>query len=810
MSSTPGSLQIFARVHGVGCCSHICSFVLLAQGDGWSWNPKTLWHEMGWVEKTITFLLLGTLVWAFLLILNRVLALATARKQSALFANELRGASPQTHIDEVLAIVDRYPRSYRARLISEALLGLKARNHVINESLRREVQATSAQLSAEIDRNLRKIAMIASVAPVLGLLGTVVGLTETFKEMGANSIGSASLAQGVASSLVTTAVALAISIPCFFAYKYLQHLAGELQAELGEQTLRFTGRRRTDGPSRLALFSSPKPGSSYINDETWAKNRRKIEIVGAETIRADESAADPPRSAYALLSCEEPVFAGHLFEVTVGLTREKDPKIAGDAELKRPASSVGPYTLSVQVAADGFALKNGETWRHDLRVTAEQPYPQFKIHLIPEALDDLQIWSRTIQAIYSIEGQTIGVAIRAVAVARSADLAGQSKPNPKDPGTTFAIPSDVAAPDLTVRILYGKEPGRLLFSLSTPFKSVSISDEPLVVTVGTGGDGPKEFARALVDSVNVREGKPGLYNQLLGHGRELAEKLPAEFWDTLRLVTRETENRVLTILILSQEPYIPWELAVMEPPLDSTVSPFLGAQATIGRWVLKRDRPKLPPPSEQSVKDIAVVSGIYDALPGWRRLAAAEKEADEMESRWGAAPVNALTPEILNCISGQPSADVLHFAIHGIYDPTSTQNGLIMVDGEALDPATIKGTDFKSPAFVFLNACQVGAGSAILGDYSGIAAAFLDAGASGVIAPLWSIKDTIAKDIALRFYDEVFGGLSAAEFLRRERQTFTMAGGGISATPLAYQFFGHPAMKLKHFSRGEDRHGDTT
>jgi len=232
----------------------------------------------------------------------------------------------------------------------------------------------------------------------------------------------------------------------------------------------------------------------------------------------------------------------------------------------------------------------------------------------------------------------------------------------------------------------------------------------------------------------------------------------------------------------------------LDPPLNPELPPFLGVQAVVGRWVLAK-RPKVPPPQEQTVTNIAVVSGIYDK-GAWARLEEAEDEATQIQTKWLGKPVNAVVEEVKNCLDGIPPADALHFALHGIYDPNSTDNGLILVDGKSLDPDAVKGSDLKYSPFVFLNACQVGSGNSVLGDYSGMAAAFLYAGASGVVAPLWKIKDTLAKDLALRFYEATFGDMTPAEFLRQERSKFRDSSGNTSATFLAYQFFGHPSMRL--------------
>jgi CHAT domain-containing protein len=84
----------------------------------------------------------------------------------------------------------------------------------------------------------------------------------------------------------------------------------------------------------------------------------------------------------------------------------------------------------------------------------------------------------------------------------------------------------------------------------------------------------------------------------------------------------------------------------------------------------------------------------------------------------------------------------------------------------------------------------------VLGDYAGIAEAFLFAGASGVIAPLWSIDDVIAREIALRFYERALAGEAPADVLRRERAAFRDDPSVVSSTYLAYQFYGHPQMRL--------------
>ena len=97
-------------------------------------------------------------------------------------------------------------------------------------------------------------------------------------------------------------------------------------------------------------------------------------------------------------------------------------------------------------------------------------------------------------------------------------------------------------------------------------------------------------------------------------------------WTALSKVTEAVAPQRPTVLLLSAEAYVPWELATMPVPFDPTTTGFLGAQVTVGRWVLATDRPPAPPPRLVHVEGMVVISGRYEQ-PGWSRLEHAEAEA---------------------------------------------------------------------------------------------------------------------------------------------------------------------------------------
>ncbi len=481
--------------------------------------------------------------------------------------------------------------------------------------------------------------------------------------------------------------------------------------------------------------------------------------------------------------------------LVVGLSREPVAGVVG-GPLVRPPSSVGPYTLVVQVVADGFTLTGNGDWRRELPVTVEAPYPTTTYHLRADR-QAAEVWARPIQALFSVDGQTMGMAIRSIAIVARGELLGIAPTAPAPPATVVTVAPQRDAADLTVRILHGESAsgGRLLWTFETTV-GVDVPDESVATDIGSH---PADFARQLIAGVGSHRGRPTLIPFLKGIGETVADQAPNELFDLLRAVAARVESvdhRPARVLLLSEEPYIPWELAVVDPPVDRGAPPFLGAQADVGRWVLGQRRPALPPPPSVDVADVAVVSGVYPTA-AWR-LVDAEEEAAAIVDRWSAVPVDAVATSVIDCLGGTPPADVLHFAVHGSYAPDGVLEGLILVDGDTLDPMAVRGSRFARAPFVFLNACQVGSGNEVLGDYAGLAEAFLYAGASAVVAPLWSIDDSAAKDLALRFYGAVFDeGRAPAEVLRDERRAFAGPDSDGAATRLAYQFFGHPALAVR-------------
>ena len=93
----------------------------------------------------------------------------------------------------------------------------------------------------ELSRYLQALATIANIAPLLGLLGTVIGMIKAFmviQEMG-GKVNAAVLAGGIWEAMLTTALGLAVALPTMVAHSYLIGQVDRYEARLQAGTVRF-------------------------------------------------------------------------------------------------------------------------------------------------------------------------------------------------------------------------------------------------------------------------------------------------------------------------------------------------------------------------------------------------------------------------------------------------------------------------------------------------------------------------------------------------------------------------------------------
>ena len=124
------------------------------------------------------------------------------------------------------------------------------------EQMKEAMAIAAASVTHGLERYLTTLGIVAAITPLLGLLGTVVGMIRVFRELVASAPGeAAALAGGIAEALVTTAAGLGVAIPALICHRYLLRRVDELVVTLEGQAgrlleLAFPGEAaRSDDPA---------------------------------------------------------------------------------------------------------------------------------------------------------------------------------------------------------------------------------------------------------------------------------------------------------------------------------------------------------------------------------------------------------------------------------------------------------------------------------------------------------------------------------------------------------------------------------
>jgi biopolymer transport protein ExbB len=108
------------------------------------------------------------------------------------------------------------------------------------EVMKESIQEAAGHVVYELERYLNTLGTIAAIAPLLGLLGTVVGMIKVFAEIMAQGTGNASvLAGGISEALITTAAGLTVAIPALVMHRYFIGKIDGIVVELEQETIKL-------------------------------------------------------------------------------------------------------------------------------------------------------------------------------------------------------------------------------------------------------------------------------------------------------------------------------------------------------------------------------------------------------------------------------------------------------------------------------------------------------------------------------------------------------------------------------------------
>ncbi len=190
-------------------------------------NLGHIWASMGLMSRLVALVLVLMAIAAIAVVVERLIVLARQTRETRRFVGAAWPLLQSWRLEELAVHADEFKLSALARVVGPAIRrfqrGCDERGGLSPVELaRREIDRRREALGADLRRGLPVLASVGSVAPFVGLLGTVVGIITAFQGIATTGSGGlGAVSAGIAEALVVTALGLAVAIPSVLTFNYL-------------------------------------------------------------------------------------------------------------------------------------------------------------------------------------------------------------------------------------------------------------------------------------------------------------------------------------------------------------------------------------------------------------------------------------------------------------------------------------------------------------------------------------------------------------------------------------------------------------
>jgi len=199
-----------------------------------------MFHEMDWMARGVTMALLAMGVASLAVAIERIAAYARSSSESAVFSKRAAVLIAERKYESLLVEAESRQGSHLTRMLAPALKVYIAHEWqildkpaAVVELVRRELARKQEEVGADLRKGLSVLASVGSVAPFVGLLGTVVGIIAAFGKISqTGSGGLGSVAGGISEALIVTALGLLVAIPAVLIFNALSGRADKIQQGL--------------------------------------------------------------------------------------------------------------------------------------------------------------------------------------------------------------------------------------------------------------------------------------------------------------------------------------------------------------------------------------------------------------------------------------------------------------------------------------------------------------------------------------------------------------------------------------------------
>ena len=205
-----------------------------------SFSPIHIWASMGLLSKVIASILLFMAVSCLAVVVERQITLMRGKATTKRFLRAVLGFIDDGAYQKAIELADSHKLSPFARLLSPVLSRVtKGDEKKVGavELARREAERQKEAVSEDLRRGMGILASVGSVAPFVGLLGTVVGIITAFQGIAATGSGGlGAVSAGISEALVETALGLMVAIPAVLFFNQLNNKINAVETELARRT----------------------------------------------------------------------------------------------------------------------------------------------------------------------------------------------------------------------------------------------------------------------------------------------------------------------------------------------------------------------------------------------------------------------------------------------------------------------------------------------------------------------------------------------------------------------------------------------
>jgi biopolymer transport protein ExbB/biopolymer transport protein TolQ len=202
-----------------------------------------LWAHMGLFAKLIVAVMAVMSVGSLVVMVERLFTFSRSNGESRAYASKLGPVLESGKLMDAANAASGTGVGHLGRVINAGLKAFKTAPKDKDTALDSVSRALERQALREVQvlkRGLGLLATVGSTAPFVGLLGTVMGIVNSFQMMAqSGSGGLGTVSAGIAEALVTTAFGLLVAIPAVMAYNFLQSWVDARTVDLSESSNEF-------------------------------------------------------------------------------------------------------------------------------------------------------------------------------------------------------------------------------------------------------------------------------------------------------------------------------------------------------------------------------------------------------------------------------------------------------------------------------------------------------------------------------------------------------------------------------------------